>query len=92
MQNLDKAVNFKSFQSDVGRGLSEQFDQIMAKAEQLRDKLKSALSSGTFDISEINRIKDELKQVEQEADSLKQKSIVLKCAESISELENLVVK
>lgn len=92
MQNLDKAVNFKSFQSDVGRGLSEQFDQIMAKAEQLRDKLKSALSSGTFDISEINRIKDELKQVEQEADSLKQKSIVLKCAESISELEKLSSK
>lgn len=89
MQNLDKAVNFKGFQSDVGKGLSEQFDQIMAKAEQLRDKLKSALSSGSFDVSEINKIKDELRQVEQEADSLKQKSIVLKCAESITELERL---
>ena len=92
MQNLDKAVNFKGFQSDVGKGLSEQFDQIMAKAEQLKDKLKSALSSGSFDVSEINKIKDELKQVEQEADSLKQKSIVLKCAESITELEKLSSK
>ena len=92
MQNLDKAVNFKGFQTDVGKGLSEQFDQIMAKAEQLRDRLKSALSSGTFDISEINKIKDELKQVEQQADTLKQKSIVLKCAESIAELEKLSSK
>ena len=92
MKNLDKIVDFKNLSGDVGRGLTEEFNSIMNKAEELRSKLKSLELAPDVDLSEINKVKDELRDLENQADQLKKVSIMLKCSDSISELDKLESK
>ena len=92
MKNFDKVVDFKNLSGDVGKGLAEEFNSIMNKAEELRSKLKSLELTPDVDLSEITKVKDELRDLENQADQLKKVSIMLKCSDSISELDKLESK
>ena len=89
MKNFDKVIDFKNLSGDVGKGLAEEFNSIMNKAEELRSKLKSLELTPDVDLSEITKVKDELRDLENQADQLKKVSIMLKCSDSISELDKL---
>ena len=89
MKNFDKVIDFKNLSGDVGKGLAEEFNSIMNKAEELRSKLKSLELTPDVNLSEITKVKDELRDLENQADQLKNVSIMLKCSDSISELDKL---
>ena len=89
MKNLDKIVDFGNLSGDVGKGLAEEFNSIMNKIDEVRSKLKNMELTPDIDLTEITKAKDELKDLENQADQLKKVSIMLKCSDSISELDKL---
>ena len=89
MKNLDKIVDFGNLSGDVGKGLAEEFSSIMNKIDEVRNKLKNMELTPNIDLTEITKAKDELKDLENQADQLKKVSIMLKCSDSISELDKL---
>ncbi len=89
MKNLDKIVDFGNLSGDVGKGLAEEFSSIMNKINEVRNKIKNMELTPNIDLTEVTRAKDKLKDLENQADRLKKVSIMLKCSDSISELDKL---
>lgn len=89
MKNFGNIIDFGNLKGDVARGLEEEFNSIMNKADELRNKLKNLEVTPDVNITEITKAREELERLETQADTLKQKSIIIKCSDSISELDKL---
>ena len=100
MQNFKQLINFDGLQLTGSKGamaqaISQELDSVIQKASELQNKLKEVMSSSMSTeakVSEVNRLKSELESLRTTADSLKEKSIIIKCADSIEQLEKLKSK
>lgn len=89
MQNLNQNIKFDGLMSGVGEGLAQEFNQAIAKANELENTLQNMLKSGQFDLSEFNRLKSELEDAKARVSSFSNESILIKCDESIANLKEL---
>ena len=97
LQNLKEVVNFKDLKLDgakfeMAKIIEQEIDKTIQKAEELKSRLREVMSSdmsASAKTSEITRLKEEMAQLEQQANSLKEKSIIIKCSDSIQQLEQL---